>query len=82
MTTEGSRVGAGLVARHLTLFDFEEGLEAESFQEIRLQAEEEGFELERVTSEERLPSGQWSATANAVTLRILITPGALQVELR
>ena len=66
---------------HVTTFEFEEGREAEVFEEINAQAEAAGFELERVSSEGRLPLGQWVATSETVQLRILIAPGGLQVEL-
>lgn len=66
---------------HRTSFEFEEGREAEVFEEINAQAEAAGFELEFVGLEERLPFGQWLATSETVQLRILIGPGEVQVEL-
>ena len=66
---------------HVTTFEFEEGREAEAFDEINAQAEAAGFDLELVGLEERLPFGQWLATSETVQLRILIGPGEVQVEL-
>ena len=66
---------------HVTTFEFEEGREAEVFEEINAQAEAAGFDLEFVGLEELFPLGQWVATSETVQLRILIAPGGLQVEL-
>ena len=76
-----SLVSGGVVARHLTSFDFEQGREAEAFEEIRVQAEAAGFDLELRSHEGLLPKGQWVSSADGIQLVVLIAPGNLQVEL-
>lgn len=72
-----SLVSAGNGEQHVTMFELDAGLAEQAFEELRLQAEGAGYELDLRTSPERLPAGSWTGTAPGLhILTILVLESA------
>ena len=90
VSSPGSRpslVGGPVAAQHTTSFEFDAALAGQAFEEIRVQAEAAGYQLELVSLEQRLPSGNWTGTGTGLpilTIRIVNSggEGTMQVILQ
>ena len=76
-------IGGPAQTIHFTLFNIDPADAERAFQELTLQAADAGFQLERISSEGRLPDGRWlGRDPGGIEMTLLIVGDGVSVRLR